>query len=180
MPTAFIRRLRGLGGDTRAATAVEFALLVTPLVFLLLASLQLSIVFFAGQTLQSVATATGRQLMTGADQQQGMTQTQFQAAVTANCTKLGAPVNCGNIMVDVESAGSFSSVNATAPTPVYDNTGKVTNAWTYSPGGPGDIVVLHLMYNWPIVAGPLLPGLANQSNGDRLLVATSVFKNEPY
>jgi len=36
------------------------------------------------------------------------------------------------------------------------------------------------MYNWPVVAAPLLPGLADQSNGDRLLVATSVFKNEPY
>ena len=36
------------------------------------------------------------------------------------------------------------------------------------------------MYNWPVVGGPLLPGLANQANGDRLLVATAVFKNEPY
>ncbi len=36
------------------------------------------------------------------------------------------------------------------------------------------------MYNWPVVGGGLLPGLADQPNGNHLLVATSVFKTEPY
>jgi hypothetical protein len=36
------------------------------------------------------------------------------------------------------------------------------------------------MYNWPVVGGGLLPGLADQPNGSHLLVATSVFKTEPY
>jgi Flp pilus assembly protein TadG len=180
MPTARLRRLRELAGDERAATAVEFAMLIAPLIFLILASLQLSIIFFAGQTLQSVATTTGRQLMTGADQTAGMTQTQFQTAVTNACTAAGAPLNCSSIMVDVESATAYSSASTAPLTPTYNASGQVTNTWAYSPGGPGDIVVLRLMYNWPVVAGPLLPGLANQSNGDRLLVATSVFKNEPY
>ena len=53
-----IRRLLTLKRDTRAATAVEFALLVTPLIMLILASLQLSIIFFAGQVLESPAMAT--------------------------------------------------------------------------------------------------------------------------
>ena len=56
--------------------------------------------------------------------------------------------------------------------------GTTTGQWGTPPAG--DIVILRVMYNWPIVASPLLPGLANQSNGDRLLVATSVFKNEPF
>jgi hypothetical protein len=110
----------------------------------------------------------------------GMTQTQFQTAVTNACTAAGAPLNCSSIMVDVESATAYSSASTAPLTPTYNASGQVTNTWAYSPGGPGDIVVLRLMYNWPVVAGPLLPGLANQSNGDRLLVATSVFKNEPY
>jgi Flp pilus assembly protein TadG len=177
MPTAFLKRLRRLPGDDRAATAVEFAMLALPLIFLILASLQLSIIFFAGQVLQSAATASGRQLMTGTVQTAGDTPQQFQTAVCGN-----APVlfTCGSIMVDVESASSYSTLNTATLTPTYDSKGNVTNTWAYSPGGPGDIVILRLMYNWPIVAGPLLPGLANQTNGDRLLVATTVFKNEPY
>ena len=177
MPTATLTRLRQLPGDERAATAVEFAILVTPLVFLILASLQLSIIFFAGQCLQSAAITSGRQLMTGSAQQAGLTQAQYKQAVCNN-----APVlfTCANLMVDVESATTFSSTSTSAPTVTYDVNHNVTNTWNYSTGGPGEIVVLHVMYNWPVVASPLLPGLANQSNGDRLLVATSVFKIEPY
>ena len=177
MPTATLTRLRELPGDERAATAVEFAILVTPLVFLILASLQLSIIFFAGQCLQSTAISSARQLMTGSAQQAGLTQAQYQKAVCAN-----APVlfTCGDIMVDVQSASAYTSLSTAALTPTYDASGKPTNSWSYSPGAAGDIVILRLMYNWPVVGGPLLPGLANQANGDRLLVATAVFKNEPY
>jgi Flp pilus assembly protein TadG len=180
MPTARLKRLRKLAADERAATAVEFALLVAPLVGLILASLQLSIIFFAGQTLQSIATLTGRQLMTGADQQAGLTQAQFQTAVTTACTNAGAPLSCSNIMVDVESATSYSTLNTAPLVPTYNAAGQVTNTFAYSPGGPGDIVIVRLMYNWPVIGSPLLPGLANQPNGDRLLVATSVLKIEPY
>jgi len=177
MPSAFLHRLRKLPRDDRAATAVEFAILITPLMFLILASLQLGLIFFAGQCLQSAAIASGRELMTGAEQDKGATQTQFQSAVCANATVL---FNCNSIMVDVESASSYSNISTAPLTPTYDASGKVTNTWAYSPGAAGDIVILRLMYSWPVVAGPLLPGLANQSNGNRLLVATSVFKNEPY
>jgi Flp pilus assembly protein TadG len=170
--------LRTFVRDEAAATAVEFAILITPLLFLLLASLQLGIIFFAGQCLQSVAIGAGRELMTGTVQDAGDSQSQFiQNAVCPN-----APVlfTCGAIMVDVESASSYSNVSTTPLTPTYDSNGNVTNKWSYSPGAAGDIVIVRLMYNWPVVAAPLLPGLANQPNGDRLLVATSVFKNEPY
>jgi Flp pilus assembly protein TadG len=177
MPTTFLHRLRGLPKDERAATAVEFAILIAPLMFLLLASLQLGIIFFAQQCLQSAATASARKLMTGSVQQQGLSQTQFQSAVCAN-----APVlfSCGAIMVDVQSTSSYSSVSTATLVPTYDANGNVTNSWSYSPGGAGDIVIMRVMYNWPVVAAPLLPGLANQPNGNRLLVATSVFKNEPF
>jgi Flp pilus assembly protein TadG len=177
IPTARPRRLRALLKDDRAATAVEFALLVTPLVALILASLQLSIIFFSGQVLQSAAMASGRQLMTGADQTAGMTQAQFHAAVCANAPML---FSCNSIMVDVESASSYASISTSTPTLTYDKNGNVTNTWNYTPGAGGDIVILRVMYNWPVVGGPLALGLADQSNGDRLLIATSVFKNEPF
>jgi len=179
MSTTLLKRLRRLPGDDRAATAVEFALLIGPLVFLILASLQLSIIFFAGQVLQSAATKVGREIMTGQIQTAGDTQTQFTAPGGPVCTAAPVIFTCGSIMVDVESASTYTSLNTGTLTPTYSGS-NVTNTWAYAPGGPGDIVILRLMYNWPVVAGPLLPGLANQSNGDRLLVATTVFKNEPY
>ena len=172
-----IRRLLTLKRDERAATAVEFALLITPLVALILASLQLSIIFFAGQQLQSVAMASSRELMTGTAQQASETKAQYHADV---CAKASTLFSCSNIMVDVQSGSTYNTISTTPITITYDSHGNVTNNFAYSTGNPGDIIILRVMYNWPVVGGGLLPGLADQSNGDHLLVATSVFKTEPY
>lgn len=177
MRAAIHSRLRVFAADERAATAVEFAILITPLLVLILASLQLATIFFANQALESAAITAGRQLMTGADQNAGVTQSQFQQAVCANASFL---FSCKDVMVDVESASAYSNINTTPLTLTYDPSGKVTNSWAYSPGSAGDIVILRVMYNWPVVGAPLLPGLANQPGDQRLLVATAVFKNEPF
>jgi Flp pilus assembly protein TadG len=173
------RRLEALRSDERAATAVEFAMLVTPFLALLMASIQLSMIFFAGQVLQTAAIESGRQLMTGTEQDAGATQQQFRQAVCNN-----APIifTCANIMVDVEStnSSSYSTLNTVPPAITYNAQGQPTTTFNYNPGGPGDIVVVHAMYDWPIFGGPFALGLANQSNGSYLLVGTTVFKNEPY
>ena len=50
----------------------------------------------------------------------------------------------------------------------------------YNPGGPDDIVVVTLYYQWPIYVTLLGNSLDNLNGSNRLLVATSVFRNEPY
>jgi len=50
----------------------------------------------------------------------------------------------------------------------------------YTPGGPGDIVVVRLYYQWPITVSLLGDNLATLNGNKRLLIATSVFRNEPY
>ena len=83
-------------------------------------------------------------------------------------------------MVDVQSASSYSGIS-TAPITISYNpvTGKPIPG-AYSTGNPGDIIIMRVLYNWPVIASPLMPGLANQANGDHLLVGTAVFKTEPY
>lgn len=152
-------------------------MLVTPLVGIILASLQTAIIFAYDEALQSVTLKAARQLMTGTAQTSGLTQAQFTNAV---CGYASPVFTCSNIMVDVESGSTFSAI-ATAPLSLtYNASGVATNTWKYSPGNAGDIVIVRVMYNWPVIAAPLMPGLANQSNGSRLLVGTAVFKNEPY
>ena len=50
----------------------------------------------------------------------------------------------------------------------------------YDPGGPCEIVVVRLIYQYPIYLAFLGFNLADMSGNKRLLVATSVFRNEPY
>ncbi len=177
MPFNTPRSIARLARNQDGAAAVEFALVMAPLIAIILASLQVAIIFSYDQALQSVGEKSARQLMTGSAQNANLSQSQFQTTV---CGYASAVFNCSNIMIDVQSASSFSGINTSALTPTYNSSGAPTNSWSYSPGNPGDIVIMRLMYNWPVIGGPLVPGLANQSNGSRLLVATSVFKNEPY
>jgi Flp pilus assembly protein TadG len=162
--------------DRRGATAVEFALVAAPLFGLIFAALQVGIIVFFDQALQTVTSQAARMLMVGAAQKQNLTQAQFQSAV---CGMAPAAFVCNNLMVDVESFTTFSSANTSPITPTYNSSGVVNNM-TYSPGGPGSIVVIRVMYDWPVFGGPFTLGLANQANGTHLLVGTAVIKNEPY
>ena len=50
----------------------------------------------------------------------------------------------------------------------------------YNPGGPGDIVVVRLSYEFPIAIKLWNPNLANMAGNNRLIIATAAFRNEPY
>ncbi len=167
---------RNFWPNDRGAAAVEFALVAMPLITLIFASLQIAALYFFDQALQTGVQKAARQLMTGAAQTSSTTQSQFKTTV---CNNLPSVFTCGNVMVDVESGSNFSSISTTPLTPTYSGS-TVTNNWSYSPGNPGDIVIVRVMYDWPVLGGPLGLGLANQPNSTHLMVATTVFKNEPY
>jgi hypothetical protein len=57
----------------------------------------------------------------------------------------------------------------------------VTLSWSYDPGTGGDVVVVRAFYEWPLtVLFPKDIDPGNMQNGDRLLAATTVFRNEPF
>ena len=49
----------------------------------------------------------------------------------------------------------------------------------FNPGNAGDIVVVRVMYMWPVLLGPLGFNLSNQPNNTPLILATAAFQNEP-
>lgn len=172
-----LRPCKNFVGCRSAATAVEFALVAAPFFALLVALFQTALVFFAGRVLDETVQQASRYILTGQAQTSGMTQGQFASWVCSNTYGL---FNCNNFMINVQNYSSFSSASTTTPTLTFNTNGGVSNTWTWSPGNPGDIVVVQIMYQWPLVLGPLGFTLANLSNGNRLLISTAVFKNEPY
>lgn len=168
-PNAFLRRTDG-------AAAVEFALVAAPFIALIVAIFQVGLIIYATQSLQTATAAASRLILTGQVQIQNMTASQF-GKVVCNDAQL---FTCSGLMVDVRTYSSFSGADTSMPALSYDSKGNVTNQWQYSPGGPGDIVVMRVMYQWPVFMGPLALNLSNLGNGYRLLMATSAFKNEPY
>lgn len=174
------RRLRDAGlihRDQRGAAIIEFAMVAAPFAALLIAIAQTSLVFFAQQNLETTAQKSARQLTTGAVQKAGLSKAQFNNLV---CSQLPAFMQCSNVMVDLRVVNTFSAAETGMPTLTYDGAGKVTNSWNYQPGNPGDILVLRVMYIWGVSNAPLGFDLSNMGKGKRLMVATSVFKTEPY
>lgn len=170
------RAARRFARQQDGAAAVEFALVAAPFLALLFAILETALVFFAGQTLETAATDSARLIMTGQAQNAGYTQDDFKTQV---CNRLaGGLFDCSNgVYVDVKTYASFSAVNTASP--IVNGTFDSTKV-AYSPGVQGSIVVVTLYYEWPIYVTLLGNNLSNLNGGRRLLVATSVFRNEPF
>jgi len=183
--TAGKRRRNRFGAfikDRKGATAVEFALIATPFLALIAALIQTFLIFFAQSQLESAVRKSGRQILTGQVQSQdaSLTQTQATAAFHQTVCNNGASLfTCAGLMVDVQVASQWSSANTGVPTLIYDSNGNVTNTWQFNPGSAGDIVVVRVMYLWPVFFGPIAFNMANQANGSRLIMASAAFQNEP-
>jgi len=172
---AFIRNSKG-------ATAVEFALIATPFLAIIAALIQTFLVFFAQSVLENAVRASSRQILTGQVQTQdaSLSQTAAMAAFHQTvCNNAAVLFTCTGLMVDVQVANNWSSANTGMPTLTYDSNGNVTNTWQFNPGNSGDVVVVRVMYLWPVFFGQIAFNMANQANGSREIMASAAFQNEP-
>ena len=167
--------LRRFHRNRHGSAVVEFAL-VAPIFFgLLFAIIELAMVFYASQVLETVTQDSARQIMTGQAQLASFTQAQFKNLV---CSKVVAMFDCVNgISIDVKSYSAFASINIADPIDAGKNFVPPNN---YLPGGPGDVVVVRLFYQWPLFVTGLGFNISNLSGSKRLLTATAAFQNEPY
>jgi Flp pilus assembly protein TadG len=170
--------------DRKGATAVEFALVATPFLALIAALIQTFLLFFAQSQLESAVRQSSRQILTGQVQLQDASLTHAQAVAAFQhtvCTNTNAAIlfTCTGLMIDVQVASQWSAANAGMPTLTYNSNGTVSNIWQFNPGNAGDIVVVRVMYLWPVFFGPIAFNMANQANGTRLIMASTAFQNEP-
>jgi Flp pilus assembly protein TadG len=167
--------------DRKAATAVEFALIAAPFLAIIAALIQTFLLFFAQSQLEAAVRQSGRQILTGQVQTQDASLTQAQAMAAFHqtvCNNGAILFTCAGLMVDVQVANSWSSANTGMPILTYDSNGNVNNL-QFNPGNAGDIVVVRVMYMWPVFFGPIAFNMANQANGSRLIMASAAFQNEP-
>src|SRR5260370_6885834 len=157
------------------AGAVEFALVAAPCLALIFAIIETALVFFAGQYLETVVADSSRLIMTGQVQTQGLGQSQFLNQV---CGKIVALFNCSSLIVDVQKYTAYSGANTSMPL----SNGRLTFATNaqgqpitnFQPGGPGDIVVERIMYEWPVMlCPPPPPSLSHITHKNQLLIATA-------
>ena len=159
------------------ASALEFALFAVPFILVMLAILEVGIMYFANFTLENAAGQGARLVRTGQAQNQGFDAARFKTEV---CKHISAPINCAGLKLDVRHYANFAGAGSDLTNPL-DGNGNVKTTFSYDPGSGGDVVVVRAFYEWPLVAKLPQPiGLGNMKNGDRLLMATVAFRNEPF
>jgi Flp pilus assembly protein TadG len=169
------RAITRLGTEQRAASAVEFALIVPAFLAVLVAILQVGVFLFAQQALQNAASEAGRLFMTG--QAQGDSQATFKTQICNNYLP-SILFKCNSLIVIVQSYASFAAANTSTPA-LYQN-GQPVTTWAYSPGTPGQVVVVQLVYPWSVVSGPLGFALSSLPTGAAQMMGVTAFRVEPY
>ena len=84
--------------------------------------------------------------------------------------------NCGSVLVGLQPQSSTCSISTAAPT--FNADGTLKNSLPYQQPQPGQIGVLQVMYQWPVLGLPLGVNFANLGNGTYLMMSTQVFRVE--
>lgn len=171
--------LRRFSRARRGSAAVEFSIVVIPF-FLLTAGLaEVSMMAFAQASLDFSVSEAARLIRTGQAQSGNMSRTQIEDLV---CTQLNQflVLGCdGNLFLDVNRFNSFVDADNGNIDPWANGDFDGSN-FNYSPGAPSDIVVVRAYYRWHILTPMFEPIFQNTAAGDRVLVSTMMFRNEPW
>jgi hypothetical protein len=92
-----------------------------------------------------------------------------------------AMFTCSKLYVNIDTYIDYAAANTGVPALTFTS-GAVSNTWDYNIGSPGQVMVIELIYTWPIISGPLgslLPGITGDS-GYSEMSAISAFRIEPY
>ena len=167
-------------------TAVEFGFVAIPFFILLMALMEIGLVFFGNITIEHAVAQASRLIRTGQAQSQGYTASSFKAEV---CRHVNGLLDCTNrLKVDVQRFDNFSSVTGNLTEPLNAEN-ELRDDFGFNPGKAGDIVVVRAFYAWELTSvfssffSTFLSeysGLSNMADGNQLLVGTAAFRNEPF
>lgn len=180
--------LRRWARQTRGATAIEFAFTAPLVLVLILATLQVGVVFTAKAYLETAAEYASRIVLTGQATTMGtnsaaLTAAQYQAAI---CAQFPAVFSCSSLVVQLTTLPSVPSTVTTPAQmtawlqtllPTLDSNGAPTSTPSYALGASGNTMLLVVEYPMTTVGGLL--GLAfGTGTGPLILCSTQIFHNE--
>ena len=174
-----MRVLRRFGRAKRGSVAVEFGLVVMPFFLLTFGLAEIAMLGFAQTSLDFAISETARQIRTGRAQMDGVSEAEIKAQLCDDLNNFVVMGCDGNLFLDVDRFNSFVDASNGANDPIQDNQFQ-TAGMGYTPGAPSDIVVVRAYYRWQIMTPLFEPVFQNVSGGERILVSTMMFRNEPY
>lgn len=162
-------------GD-EAATAVEFAIVGVPFVFILVGLVEVSLMFAANSLLQDATGDAARLIRTGQVQQAtGDPEDMFRDQL---CVAASVFLDCSRIQYEVITFdGGFADAQENKPQ--FDDDGNLLSQG-FDPGGVSDVVLIRTVYYYPLMTPFLGPLLADGPNQTKFMMTTMVLQTEPY
>lgn len=160
--TRRIRRLGRLARDSRAAAAVEFAMVGSIFMLLVCMTLELGLTLFTQSVMDNALRDGARLIRTD----QANSSSTFVSAV---CNEVGTvliPSCTTKLQYYVATASSFSQLSA--------KTSTLPNS--YTAGSSASDMLAQVAYSRPT----LIPWASKFLGGTDLLISTVAFQNEPY
>jgi Flp pilus assembly protein TadG len=162
--------------DASGAAAVEFAIVGSAFMLMLLASFEFGFMLFVQSVLDNAARDAARLVRTGQAQTSGNPTNTFS---TLLCNEVGSLIGCGNIVYQAQTFNDWSSAQTAVNTPpTRDSNGNFVGGG-FTPGTQSQIVVVTVTYNYPFFT-PWIGQMLGGSTKSGLMMSTVVFQNEPY
>jgi Flp pilus assembly protein TadG len=169
--------------NQRGSAAVEFAMVATPFVFLMFALFEIMMVFFVQTTLESAIAEESRKIKTGqANAGAGIDAATFKANV---CARMMGMVSCADrLFIFVQNQPATGSLTS----PLADPNILATPVYTPNTAA-GSLVVVRGVYMWQLITPGITNALSNTTSSgpssnlgsnNRMMIATSAFRNEPF
>ncbi len=169
----------GLIGCRRGSAAVEFAILAPPFLLFMMSTFEVGWFYFAGSTVDAAAVNAARMVRTGLAQESGLDKQAFNSEVCPILAPLG---DCDSRMtVEVQTFDTFADLAADVSEPVCadDDPDDVADL-AYEPGMDNEIVRIRVCFLYNTINPAIGVNLAETENGRRRMVATHIFRNEPF
>ena len=156
--------------------AVEFAIVAVPFFLLIFAILELGMVFVIDSILETATTGTGRLVRTGEADAKGFDKVRFK---TELCSRMSVfEGDCiKRATVDVRVIPQFVDPDREDPTTAGVLDPEKT---TYDGGQPGNLVLVRVWYEQPLITPFLNQGATRAGTGKVLLNSATAFRNEPW
>jgi hypothetical protein len=162
---------RAIWDEEGGGTAVELALIAPFFLLLVFAALELGMMLFANAALDGATRDAARAIRTGEAQLSGGA---LAAVRSRLCARLGALIDCDAVILDARAFGSFAAVSLP---PLNIQPGPP--ATIFQPGDAGQIVALRAAYRYNFML-PMVASLLGDAGGGGWLLATAIFRNEPF
>lgn len=186
-PSARWLRLLALRRDERGATAIEFALVALPVIYLMVGIIEFAVAMTVANSLEAATNLSSRLGKTGYVEDQLTQKATIRAEIER---RVGPLIDMSKLTIVTTAFSDFDDVDHPEPwNDANDNEEPDPGEWTDIDGdsfcdgctglGSGENVAIYtITYPWKIMT-PIIGELVG-ANGVLELKAYSVVKNEPY